>query len=177
MDHAIARLEQINEFAGKLFSWATSLLVWLICVDVLMRYIFNYTLIWIIELESYFFAVIFLMASGYAFKYDKHVRVDLFYSSYSEKGKAWTNFLGGIFFLLPWTLISCYVCFNYFLKSYHIGESSAQPGGLPALYILKFILFAGFVLLLIQALASILKSWKIIRLPNAYTEREAITEQ
>ena len=98
------------------------------------------------------------MASGYAFKHEKHVRVDLFYSNYSKKKKAWTNLLGGLLLLLPWSLISSYVCFNYFLKSWRLGESSLQPGGLPAIYILKFFLFLGFFLLVLQAIASILKS-------------------
>ena len=162
MNRLITKLDDINEKAGRIFSWSASLLVWLICIDVIMRYVFNYTLIWILELESYLFACIFLLASGYAFKYDRHVRVDLFYANYSKKSKAWTNFLGGVFFLLPWTIVSCYVCFYYFLKSYNIGESSSQPGGLPALYVLKFILFLGFVLLFIQAVSSILKSFLII---------------
>lgn len=109
-------------------------------------------------MEIYFFALCFLMASGYAFKHDKHVRVDLFYSNYSKKKKAWTNLLGGLLLLLPWSLISSYVCFNYFLKSWRLGESSLQPGGLPAIYILKFFLFLGFFLLVLQAIASILKS-------------------
>jgi len=138
-------------------------MVLLICVDVILRYLFNFTLIWIIELETYFFAISFLMASGYAFKHNKHVRVDVFYAKYSKKGKAWTDLIGGIFLLLPWSLISTYVCFAYFLKSYKIGETSAQPGGLPAIYILKFILFLGFFMLTIQAVASILQAIKDIK--------------
>lgn len=163
MKNWLFRLEAVNEKAGQLFAWSTSLMVWLICLDVLMRYLFNYTLIWIIELETYFFAIAIMMAGGYAFKHDKHVRVDLFYSKYSEKKKAWINLLGGIFLLLPWSLISSYVCFYYFMKSVRIGESSPQAGGLPALYLLKFILFAGFFLLVLQAVASIMKSLLIIK--------------
>ena len=163
MKQVVNFLDLINEKAGRLFAWSTSLMVLLICIDVLMRYCFNFTLIWIIELEIYLFALSFLMASGYAFKYNKHVRVDVFYSQYSKKKKAWTDLLGGIFFLLPWALISGYVCFYYFHKSWVIGESSAQPGGLAALYILKFVLFLGFVLLILQAISSILRSYMIIR--------------
>ena len=39
-----------------------------------------------------------------------------------------------------------------------MGESSAQPGGLPALYLLKFCMVLGFVLLLFQAIASVIES-------------------
>ena len=109
MESWIRQLELINERAGRFFSWSTGLLVLLICVDVIMRYAFNFTLIWILEMESYLFAVCFLMASGYAFKHDRHVRVDVFYCNYSTKGKAWTNFLGGIFFFIAVDL-GIYLC-------------------------------------------------------------------
>ncbi|MBT8233192.1 MAG: TRAP transporter small permease subunit [Bacteroidia bacterium] len=163
MRNLISNLNLITEWTGKIFAWSTLLMVILICIDVILRYLFNFTLIWIIELEIYFFAITFLMASGYAFKYDKHVRVDVFYTKFSPKKKAWTNLIGGLFLLLPWAVISTYVCFNYFLKSWYINETSAQPGGLPAIYVLKFILFLGFLMLSIQAIADILESFQTIR--------------
>ncbi len=156
-------LNNITELTGKVFAWSTLCMVLIICLDVILRYLFNFTLIWIIELETYFFAISFLMASGYAFKHNKHVRVDVFYSKYSKKGKAWTELIGGLFLLLPWSLISTYVCYLYFFKSWKIGETSSQPGGLPAIYVLKFFLFLGFLTLTIQAIASILQAIQEIR--------------
>jgi len=164
IEKTIQILNGITEFSGKFFAWSTIFMVLLICIDVVFRYLFNFTLIWIIELEIYFFAISFLMGSGYAFKHNKHVRVDVFYSKYSKKGKAWTDLIGGLFLLLPWSLVSSFVCFSYFFKSWKLGESSSQPGGLPAIYILKFFLFFGFLMLVLQAVASILQSgydlWK-----------------
>jgi len=151
-------LEWINENAGKLFAWSTSLLVWTIFVDVIMRYVINQSFIWITELEIYFFAISFLFASGYAFKHNKHVRVDLFYARWSKKGKSRVNLIGGVLFLIPWCVVSIIVCWKYFLTSFKMGESSAQPGGLPALYILKFFMVLGFLLLLFQAIASVIES-------------------
>ncbi len=159
-------LEWINENTGKLFAWSTSLMVWIICIDVIMRYVVNQSFIWIIELEIYFFAISFLFASGYAFKHDKHVRVDLFYARWSKKGKSRVNLIGGILFLIPWCIVSIIVCWKYFMTSFKMGESSAQPGGLPALYVLKFCIVLGFVLLLFQALASVIESIGILRGEN-----------
>lgn len=163
MQKAVTFLESISERVGKVFAWTTSLMVWLICLDVLMRYLFNFTLIWIVELEIYFFALTFLFGGAYAFKHDKHVRVDVFYANYSPKRKAWVNLIGGLLFLVPWCLVAIIVCWRYFMFSWTWGETSAQPGGLPAVYVLKFCLFMGFVFLLIQGIASILKSILIIK--------------
>lgn len=162
MHKLILFLENINEQVGKLFSWSTTLLVWLLFVLVVMRYglgIFSQKMN---ELCTYFFAISFLFASGYALKHDMHVRVDLFYSKWSAKGKAWVNLIGGLVFLLPWCIVSIIVCFKYAYTSFKLGEASQEPSGLPALYVLKSILFIGFVLLLLQAIASILKSIYIL---------------
>jgi len=155
-------LDAINERVGQAISWFTALLVALICIDVLMRYLFNFTLIWMGELEIYFFSLCFLLGAGYAFKHDKHVRVDLFYSKMSPKGQARVNLIGGLLFLLPWTLITIIVASRYAYFSFIIGESSSQVGGLPALYILKFSIVLGFLLLLFQGISSISKSLLVL---------------
>ena len=163
MKKILTILEAINEKAGILFSWSTLLMVILICTEVVMRYVFNRSFIWMVELEIYLFAFSFLLAAGYAFKHDKHVRVDLFYARFSEKKKAMVNILGGLFFLIPWCLISIIGCLRYANISWRIGEVSQQAGGLPMVYLLKYSLALGFTLLLIQALASILRSILIIQ--------------
>lgn len=154
--------DKINEYVGKGVSYFTGALVLLICADVFARYIFGTTVIWIVELEIYFFALIFLLGAGYAFQHDKHVRVDVFYSKAKPKRKAWINLIGGILFLIPWCVVVLQVAFRYAQNSFLINESSPQPGGLPALYLLKSAIFVGFTFLLLQAIASIIRSLIII---------------
>jgi TRAP-type mannitol/chloroaromatic compound transport system permease small subunit len=150
--------DQINEIVGKGVSYLTFALVITICIDVFSRYIFQTTTIWVIELEIYFFALIFILGAGYAFKHDKHVRVDVFYSKFSPKRKAWVNLIGGLLFLLPWCIVVLQVAFRYAKSSFLINEGSAQPGGLPALYVLKASIFVGFLFLMLQAISSIIRS-------------------
>ena len=157
-----AVLESISEYSGRLAAWSTSIMVWLIVVDVIMRYFFSFSFIWIVELEIYFFAFSFLFTMGYAFKYDKHVRVDLFYTKLPPVGKAWVNLIGGVLLLIPFCVVAIWVCSNYAMTSFRIGENSPQPGGLPALYVLKFSVVLGFVFLLLQAVASVLESIETI---------------
>ncbi len=165
-------LDNINEWVGRIFSWSTSIMVWIIFGLVVMRYGFGLFSQKASELTTYFFAISFLMASGYAFKNENHVRVDLFYAKWNDKRKAWVNLLGGLLFLMPWCIVSIIVCFKYAKTSFLRGEVSDQPSGLPAVYILKFILLMGFVLLLIQAISSIIKAIAIIRGTLHYTYKE-----
>ena len=155
-------LDRIGEKIGVLVSWTAVLLAVIIGVDVIIRYVFQFTYVWMIEIEIYLFGMLFLLASGYTFKYEKHVRVDVFYTKLSEKRKAWIDLLGGVCLLIPWCYVVIVTSWYYGLSSFMMKESSPQPGGLPALYVLKFCITLGFVFLLIQGISHILKSVQII---------------
>ena len=141
-------ISNINEKIGNVISWISALLVLLIGIDVVMRYLFSDTKAWMTELEWHLFALIFLLGAGFAFKHDKHVRVDLFYANYSPKDKALTNLLGNLILLIPWCIFIIYFSFGYAQTSFLENETSPDPGGLPARYVIKFSITIGFILLL-----------------------------
>jgi len=147
---------------GKASSWLTLILVILICIDVFMRYVFSNSQEWMLELEWHLFALVFLLGGAYALQADEHVRVDVWYTHRSERTKAWINLLGTVFFLLPWCLVVIYTSYAYAENSFLINERSADPGGLPARYLIKFSITIGFVLLLIQAVMVIIKNTRLI---------------
>ena len=156
-------IHALNEHVGRAAAWLTTLLMLLVCFDVVVRYLFNETQAWIMELEWHLFGLIFLLGAGYAFRHDRHVRVDLFYAKFSPKDKALVNLIGGILFLIPWTAVLIYVSFEYATIAYKIGEGSPDPGGLPARYIIKYAITFGMTLLFLQGLASIIDSWLVIK--------------
>ncbi|WP_062059907.1 TRAP transporter small permease subunit [Aquimarina longa] len=162
MQKIINLLDWIGEKIGLLVSWIAVVLAIVISLDVIIRYVFQFTYVWMIEIEIYLFGMLFLLASGYTFKYEKHVRVDVFYAKLSKKRKAWIDLLGGVFLLIPWCYVVIVSSWYYGVFSFIIGESSPQPGGLPALYILKFCITLGFVFLLSQGISHMLKSIQII---------------
>lgn len=143
---------------GSSTSWLTLILMLLICFDVVMRYIWNSSKTWILELEWHLFSVLFLLGASYTLLHDKHVRVDLFYEKLSEKQKNLVNVIGTILFLIPWCLMILNTSWDYAMNSLSFNEKSSQPNGLPARYVIKFFIWIGFALLLIQALSTIIKS-------------------
>lgn len=170
MDNFLSRasqlIDQINEWVGRAVSWLTTILVVLVCFDVITRYFFSNTAAWIMELEWHLFALIFLFGAGYAFKHDKHVRVDLFYAKLSPKDQALVNIIGSFLFLIPWCLLIIYWSYEYALISYNIGETSPDPGGLPARYMIKFCVSIGMVFLLFQGISVLFKNILIYRNPG-----------
>jgi TRAP-type mannitol/chloroaromatic compound transport system permease small subunit len=148
----------INEWVGKRTSWLTLILVLLVCFDVGKRKLFDSSSAWGMELEWHLFAAIFLLGAGYAFKHDRHVRVDLFYSNFSKIDQAWTNLIGGIIFLIPWCILIIVVSYFYAFVSFADMEESPDPDGLPFRFIIKFTVTIGIGLLLLQGFANIFES-------------------
>ena len=146
-------VDSINEKLGILVSWITTLMVLVVCYDVVTRYFLKKSSVAVQELEWHLFAIIFLVGAAYTLKYDRHVRVDVLYMKFKPKTKAWVNFLGSLIFLLPVCLIGIWSSKNFVMNSFLIGEGSPDPGGLPARYILKAVIPIGFFLLLLQGMA------------------------
>ncbi|MFA0963878.1 TRAP transporter small permease subunit [Roseivirga sp. BDSF3-8] len=155
-------IDHFTEFAGKLVSWVTVLLVLVVFYDVVTRYFFNYTTVATIELEWHLFSLIFLLGAGYALKHDRHVRVDVFYTRFSEKKKAMINLTGSLLFLIPFCAIVIYAALPFVQNSYSISETSPDPGGLPGRFVIKGAIVIGFSLLLIQAIGELLRNLLII---------------
>jgi len=154
----IAGVDWLTERLGAVVSWLTALLVLLIGYDVIMRYLFNSSSAGIYELEWHLFSMIFLLGAGYALKHDRHVRVDVFYHRMSKKQQAWINLIGTLFLLVPLSVIIIKSGFDFAANSFRLQETSPDPGGLPARFLIKSVIPAGFVFVFLQALAWIMKS-------------------
>ncbi|VAX19500.1 TRAP dicarboxylate transporter, DctQ subunit, unknown substrate 6 [hydrothermal vent metagenome] len=151
-------LDGINERIGKTVSWLVLFLTLLTAWDVTARYLFHSGSVALQELEWHIFATIFLLSAGYTLKNNAHVRVDIIYSRLSKKGRAVINLFGSLLFLLPFCTLMIYASSGFVESSFSVRESSGDPGGLPARYILKAMIPAGFFLLLVQGVSLILRS-------------------
>lgn len=151
-------VNKTNEVMGKYFAWLTTFMVLVVVYDVILRYAFNVSSVGMQELEWHIFAVSFLMGVPYALLKNEHVRVDLFYSRFSQKQKAWIDFFGTLIFLIPFVLVVIYTSINYVENSILLNESSPDPGGLPMRYILKSFIPLSFFFLLLQGISLLFKS-------------------
>lgn len=123
-----------------------------------------------IELQWYLFSLIFFFGFAYILKHGVNVRVDFLYTNWSEKQKAWIDFLGTLLFLIPLCIIGIYVTYNPVMTSWGrlpngkwgTWEVSPDPEGLPRAPIKTMIIIA-FVLLLLQSLAQAIKHWAVIQ--------------
>lgn len=160
---AVAGIDGFTDKLGQIISWCNLLLVAAVCLVVLLRYWLNTGSIALQELAMYLHALIFLGASSYTLKQGEHVRVDVFYNRMSEKQKALVNSLGTLFLLIPVCLLIGFMSWDYVAQSWSIQEKSADPGGLPFIYLLKSLILVLSGTMLLQGVAEFLRSIMIFK--------------
>ncbi len=145
-------LDYVINFLGLMGGLLIPLLIIIISITVILRYFFSIGFIWMQDLYIWLHASIILLGTAYTLKEDGHVRIDLFYRNAPKKFKTTVNFFGYIFFCLPLCYVLISKGFPYFYRSFIQNEGSRESGGLPGIYILKFLIFLLGVLLLLQTI-------------------------
>jgi len=87
------------------FIWLGILVVASEFAIVLSRFIFEYEQAFQGDLVRFWYSALYLFASAYALMHEGHVRVDVLYTGFSERKKAWTNSMGSLFLGIPLCLI------------------------------------------------------------------------
>lgn len=158
----VSAIDHFTERTGRLISWLTLLLVFIVCSVVVLRYLLNIGSIAMQDSAMYLHSMVFLGASAYTLKHNGHVRVDVFYRNMSPKRQALVNSLGTVFLLIPVCLFIGVMSWDYVVRSWHIMEQSQDPGGLPFIYLLKSLLLVMVITLLLQGIAELLRSLIIL---------------
>ncbi len=151
-------LDKINKATGQLIRW---LVLFMMCVQfviVLLRYVFGVSSIAMNESVLYMHATLFMLGAGYTLLTDQHVRVDIFYSRMSVRGKALVDFFGHLLLLIPSIAVLLYWSWPTVRNAWSIYEGAISVGGIPASFLLKTLIPAFCVLLLVQSVSCLLKS-------------------
>ena len=118
---------------GRVVSWLMFAMVAVVFCDVVFRYLFSKSSVFTQELEWHLFGIVYLLAAGYTFLYDEHVRVDIMYAKLSPRGKAWLDFVLIFVMLVPSCLLVIYTSIPFVRNSFATSEGVAGSGRHPAL--------------------------------------------
>lgn len=123
---------------------------------VILRYGFEQGAIAAQESVLYLHGTLFMLGAAPTLLADKHVRVDVFYRNFSSRQQTWVNTVGHTLFTTPICLLIVFGSWGYVTESWSIMESSPEPGGIPAVFLLKTLIPAMAVMLLLQAISAII---------------------
>lgn len=162
MNRCIGLIDQLNERLGQLLAWLIPLMMLITAAVVLLRYGFQISTTGLQEAVSYLHGSVFMLGAAYTLKHGGHVRVDIFYRNYSRRQRAWVDSLGCLLFLFPLCGLILYTSWDYTLNSWAIRETSAEPGGIPAVFLLKSLIPLLAITLALQGLAELLRNTMIL---------------
>jgi TRAP-type mannitol/chloroaromatic compound transport system permease small subunit len=157
------KIDAFQDRFGRGVSWLMLGMVVVVFTDVILRYAFNTSFVFTQELEWHLFGVIYLLAAGYTMLYDEHVRVDILYSRWPPRKKAWFDFWLYLIFFYPSALLVVVTSWPFVKNSFLALEGSPDPGGIPARFLLKSVIIVGFLLLMLQALSQTIKCYFVAR--------------
>jgi TRAP-type mannitol/chloroaromatic compound transport system permease small subunit len=146
----------IDDVALALEALARAFLVALLLAmlaTVLLRYVFGISLTRLNEGALYAHGFAFLLAAPAACLRGAHVRVDILYSQFGERGRALVDLAGFYVFLAPLLLALLVVAGPAVEFAWRIGERSQETDGLPLVYLLKTAMLVFATALLAQGMA------------------------
>lgn len=156
-------LENLIDLTGRIVSWLSLVMVLVTFIVVVLRYLFDVGSIALQESITYMHAILFLVGAAWTLRHDAHVRVDILYNRCNAERKALINLCGSLLLLLPLAGFIAYVSWEYVIDSWSVYEGSREAGGLPGVFLLKSFILIMAALLVLQAIAIVLRCVAVIR--------------
>jgi TRAP-type mannitol/chloroaromatic compound transport system permease small subunit len=167
-------IDAMNTAIGRTAMWLTLAAVLISTGNAIIRYIApQYSSNAWLEAQWYLFGGTFMLCAAYTLLKNEHIRIDVVASRWSKSTRDWVDVAGHAIVLIPFCLLMIYDLWPFFLNSYLSGEMSNNPGGL-IVWPAKFLLLAGFVLLLLQAISELIKRLAVIQglIPDPHEEKQ-----
>lgn len=160
-------MDRISEWIGQKIMWLVLVTVLISAVNAITRKFFHLSSNAWLEIQWYLFASLFMLAAGYTFLRNEHVRIDVLSSRLSARAQNWIDLFGIVFFLLPVCGLIFWLALPIVGNSIASGEGSPNPGGLIR-WPVKLMLPLGLALLILQALSELVKRIAFLRglMPN-----------
>ena len=152
------KLESFLEFIGKIGAWLAIPLIGIIIFDIISRRFFVLGSIKLQEMEWHLHAALFLLALGYAYLKNSHVRIEVIRESFGTKLKSILEILGVLIFVLPYTGLIIYFGLDFVSRSYQINEVSAALTGLSHRWIIKSFIPLGMGFLWLAGISVLLRN-------------------
>jgi TRAP-type mannitol/chloroaromatic compound transport system permease small subunit len=151
-----AAIDRLNARLGTLANWLVLFACLVSAANAMFRYAFDIGSNAWLELQWYMFAAMVMFGASYTLQRNEHVRVDILYLAYGERGQHWCDLLGTLVFLIPSCVLLGWLSWPFFAQSFATGEISGNAGGLVR-WPIKAVLPLGFALVALQGASEAIK--------------------
>lgn len=166
LERAAERLEAIVDAVGRTSAWLVLAVVFLLFVQNPLREFVGRGQFIANDMGQLCHAAVFMIGVAYAWRWDRHVRVDLLYRRMGPRARAAVDLLGAVFLLAPWLALVAWTSYPTVVQSVKLWEHFPETGS-PGFFVMNALLLAFVALVSIQALAVVLRSAAILIGPKA----------
>ena len=153
-----SKLENILVGIGKLGAWLSLPLIAIIIFDIISRKFFLLGSTKLQEMEWHLHAALFLLALGYAYLKNSHVRIEVIREGFSTKLKAILEVIGVVLFILPYTGLIIWFGIDFVSRSYGMNEVSSALTGLSHRWVIKSFVPMGMAFLWLAGISVLLRN-------------------
>lgn len=156
-------IDTFSEWTGNAFAWLCVPLAIVVFYEVVSRYFFDNPTIWAYDLSYMLYGALFMLGAAFALRRGAHIRTDMLWEKFSDTTKGKIDFYAYIFFFFPGMILLFSTSIDDAWNAFMIGEVSEQTPWRPYLWPIKSVVPLTALLLLIQGVSEILKSWYMMR--------------
>jgi len=160
MRRYVAIVDAVNYRIGRIAMYGIFVLIGILLWSSISKTFFLPSL-WTLEMAQFFLVAYYILGGPYCLQRGSDVRMDLFYSSWTDKQRAWVDAFT-IFFLMFYLGVLLYGAVDSTVYAVHYGERSYSSWR-PYMWPIKSIACIGILLMLLQALSEFFKDIGKIR--------------
>jgi TRAP-type mannitol/chloroaromatic compound transport system permease small subunit len=158
-----AALDNFIQSIGRWCSWLNVALIFVIILQVVLRYVFGKGLVVLEEVQWHLYSVGVVISLSYCQSVDSHIRLDLVHSKMSRRTKEWVEILGILILLMPMIYVIFYHGLDFFWEAVKVNERSDAPLGLCCRWLPKSLIPIGMVLFFLSSVARLAKAFTFLK--------------
>jgi TRAP-type mannitol/chloroaromatic compound transport system permease small subunit len=138
---------------GHTIMWTNVVLIFVIILQVILRYGFGHGLVILEELQWHLYALGIMFGASYSQMLDSHIRVDIIHARLSDKWKMRWDLFGTVVLLLPFIFVIFHQSLDFVHEAWRVNERSDAPLGLPWRWAIKAVIPISFGLLFVATVS------------------------
>ena len=152
-------IDKFTDTTGIWVAWLNVPLVLAVAYEVIARYFFHAPTIWSFDVTYMLYGTIFMLGCAFALHKGAHIRTDFLYDRWSVRTKGLIDAISYIVFFFPAFFVFMLVGWEEGYYSYSISETSEQTPWRPILWPFKMVVPLACLLLLLQGISELIKSF------------------
>jgi TRAP-type mannitol/chloroaromatic compound transport system permease small subunit len=158
LSKALSVIDSISAYTGRIVGLIAVPMIIALIYEVVARYVFHRPTIWSYDITYMIYGTHYLLGAAYTLHVKGHIRIDLVYMKFSQRGRAVIDVFGYLIIFFPVMAILVVSGIDMAKEAYEIREVSQFSPWQPILWPFKSCIFVGFFLLLLQGIAEFIRS-------------------